>query len=198
MPDGAASGMSVDSQLADLYLSIRGRLARAVTNIVPPGEVEDIVQETYVRACRASKASELRSPRSYMLRTAKNLALDHVKRSEYRLADSIADESETERDQELPMAKDTLEQVCSDEDFAIFCAAVRNLPVQCRRVFVLKKVYGYSQREIAEEMRISEKTVEGHVATGITRCKRKVKQHRSDRAGIDLNSAENSNIAPGQ
>ena len=198
MPDGAASGMPVDNQLTDLYLSIRGRLARAVTNIVPPSEVEDIVQETYVRACAASQACELRSPRSYMLKTAKNLALDHVKRSEYRLADSIGDESETERDQELPMAKDTLEQVCSDEEFAIFCAAVRHLPVQCRRAFVLKKVYGYSQREIAEEMQINEKTVEGHIAIGITRCKRRVKQHRSDRGGIDLNGVENSNIAPGQ
>ncbi len=89
VPNGVVRGKSVDNQPSDLYLSIRGRLARAVTNIVPPGEVEDIVQETYVRACRASQASELRSPQSYMLRTAKSLALDHVKRAEYRLADSI-------------------------------------------------------------------------------------------------------------
>jgi len=188
----------VDNQLSDMYLSIRGRLARAVTNIVPPGEVEDIVQETYVRACRASQASELRSPRSYMLRTAKNLALDHVKRAEYRLADSIADEDESEGHQELPMAKDTLDQVCSDEEFATFCAAVRGLPVQCRRAFVLRKVYGYSQREIAQEMQISEKTVEGHIAVGITRCKRIVSKHRSNRGGVDTSNTKILDFTPGR
>ena len=40
--------------------------------------------------------------------------------------------------------------------------AVRQLPEQCRRVFVLKKVYGYSQREIAKELSLSESTVEKH------------------------------------
>jgi len=35
---------------------------------------------------------------------------------------------------------------------------------------VLRKVYGYSQREIAREMAISESTVEKHISTGIKRC----------------------------
>jgi RNA polymerase sigma factor (sigma-70 family) len=188
----------MDKQLNILYLSLRGRLARAVTGIVPPDDVEDIVQETYVRACTASLVSELRSPRSYMLKTARNLALDHVKRAEYRLADSLQNDDEGNHEAILATAKDTLEQVCSDEDFVIFCGAVRSLPVQCRRAFVLKKVYGYSQREIAEEMKISEKTVEGHIAIGISRCKRIVQSHRSGRGGIDLNSADSVSEMPGQ
>jgi RNA polymerase sigma factor (sigma-70 family) len=180
----------MDKQLNTLYLSIRGRLAGAVTSIVPPDDVEDIVQETYVRACKASLVSELRSPRSYMLKTARNLALDHVKRAEYRLADSLCNDEEGDNESNLATARDTLEQVCSDEDFVTFCSAVRSLPVQCRRAFVLKKVYGYTQREIAEEMKICEKTVEGHIAIGLSRCKRIVQSHRSERGGVDLNSAD--------
>ena len=42
--------------------------------------------------------------------------------------------------------------------------------VQCRRAFVLKKVYGYSQREIAQELELSESTVEKHIANGVKRC----------------------------
>jgi RNA polymerase sigma factor (sigma-70 family) len=197
-PDRAMRGNSVDNRLGELYVSMRGRLARAVTSIVPPGEVEDIVQETYVRVCTASLASELRSPRSFMLKTARNLALDHVKRAEYRLADSLDVEDDGERESGLPMVRDTLDQVCSDEDFVTFCAAVRNLPMQCRRAFVLKKVYGYTQREIAEEMQISEKTVEGHIAIGITRCKRTVIRHRSDRGGVSLNSADIDSTTQGR
>jgi RNA polymerase sigma factor (sigma-70 family) len=192
------TGVCMDKQLNTLYLSIRGRLAGAVTNIVPPDEVEDIVQETYVRACKASLVSELRSPRSYMLKTARNLALDHVKRAEYRLSDSLQDDDEGGHEAILATARDTFEQVCSDEDFVTFCSAVRSLPVQCRRAFVLKKVYGYTQREIAAEMKISEKTVEGHIAIGITRCKRIVQSHRSDRGGFDLSSADSISEKPGQ
>ncbi len=51
------------------------------------------------------------------------------------------------------------------------CDAIRSLPVQCRRVLVLKKVYGHSYREIAEKLQISEKNVEKHIAKGVTRCK---------------------------
>ena len=83
--------MSVDHRLANLYLSIRSGLAHVVTSIVSPGEVEDIVQETYVRVCQASVAKEIRSPKAFMLKTARNLALDHVRRAGFRLVDPIDD-----------------------------------------------------------------------------------------------------------
>jgi RNA polymerase sigma-70 factor (ECF subfamily) len=38
-------------------------------------------------------------------------------------------------------------------------------------VFVLKKVYNYSQKEISEELGISVSTVEKHTALGIRRCR---------------------------
>lgn len=192
--------MPIDERLASLYLSMRGSLARAVTSIVPPGDVEDIVQETYVRVCRASVANEIRSPRSFMLKTARNLALDHVKRAGFRLVDPIDDANSAERESILPIAQDTLDQVCAYEDFSIFCASVRNLPVKCRRAFVLRKVYGYTQREIAEEMQISEKTVEGHIANGITRCKRMISKQREggSATGFALGSPSDDSVGTGR
>ena len=47
-----------------IYVSLRTRLARAVMRIVPPKEVEDIVQETYVRVCQADRIDRIRTPRS--------------------------------------------------------------------------------------------------------------------------------------
>ena len=43
--------MKSDDKIASVFLSIRGGLARAVSGIVPPREIEDVVQETYVRVC---------------------------------------------------------------------------------------------------------------------------------------------------
>jgi RNA polymerase sigma factor (sigma-70 family) len=159
--------MADTNSLTSLYLSMRHSLARSVIGIVPPKEVEDIVQEGYVRVCQAAKKQSIRGPKSYLFRTVRNLALDYVKRAESRLTDSLEDANVAETGQ---VGKDTFDQVASNEEFANFCDAVRHLPVQCRKAFVLKKVYGFSQREIARDLGLSESTVEKHIAQGVKRC----------------------------
>ncbi len=153
-----------------IYMSIRGSLARAVSRIVPPKEIEDIVQETYVRVCQIERKDEVREPRSFLFTTARNLALDHIKRAECRLADSVEDSRELGFGEAEGSTDETFDLVASNEEFSLFCKAVRQLPMQCRRAFILKKVYGHSQREIARSMSISESTVEKHIAQGIKRC----------------------------
>ena len=150
-------------------MSAKDSLVRMVSRLVPPKEIEDIVQETYVRICQLDNHDSIQQPKSFLMKTARNLAFDHLKRAETRLAEGVDDESayhgcsDGEKDH-------TFEQAASNEEFAHFCEAVRQLPVQCRRVFVLKKVYGYSQKEIARELEISESTVEKHIAQGFKRC----------------------------
>ena len=156
--------------LYSIYLSLRGALARAVMGIVPPKEIEDIVQETYVRACQVERKAEIKTPRSFLLKTARNLALDHIKRAESRLSVSLDETLLPEAGGQDELADGTYDEVASNEEFALFCEAVRHLPQQCRRAFVLKKVYGYSRREIAEIMGLSEHTVQTQIARGTKRC----------------------------
>lgn len=164
--------MATPDTLHTIYLSIRRGLARAVSNIVPPREIEDIVQETYVRICEVNNVELIRHPRSFLYKTARNLALDHVKRAEQRLSVNLSDE---ELDESLRFETDgydsIYDQVAAKQEFEQFCEAVRHLPLQCRRVFVMKKVYGFTQKEIARDLNISENTVEKHIATGIRRCR---------------------------
>jgi len=164
------NAMHEDDNITNIFMAIRGRLARAVQHIVPPKEIEDIVQETYLRIRQVGGKTRIESPRSFMFKTARNLALDHVKRAETRLADSFDEMEESGLQAHSLLGDSTLGTACSDEEFAQFCDGVRYLPIQCRRAFVLRKVYGYSQREIAKVMQISESTVEKHIAEGIKRC----------------------------
>ena len=158
--------MANKDELKGLFLSLRARLARAASRFVPPHEVEDVVQEAYVRLCQYPDPGKVKHPRSFLLQTVRNLALDHLKRSETRLSIQWSEEIESETRSDY---SDVYSQVASAEEFRLFCEAVRELPVQARRVFVLKKVYGYSQREIASQLGISESTVEKHIGLAIRR-----------------------------
>lgn len=179
--------MSGESRLDDVFLSCKSLLARVVSRLVPPHDIEDIVQETYVRVCKFQTKNEIKNQRALMVTTARNLALDHIKRAEWRLSSSLSDDDSgllngQNDDQDMPF-----DQAASDEEFAKFCEVVRLLPQQCRRVFVLKKVYGYSQKEIAEELNISESTVEKHIAKGMKHCAQHMlrgKPHRSSSNAI--------------
>lgn len=156
--------------LTEAFLACRNRLAKAISRIVPPQDIEDIVQETYVKVCEYVTQNQVNEPRALMLTVARNLALDHVKRSEYRLTRGV----DGDLDIESILARDATDQsfaeASSNQEFARFCDAVRQLPVQARRAFILKKVYGFSQREIALELNISESTVEKHIANGLRQC----------------------------
>jgi len=67
---------------------------KSVSRIVPPKDIEDIVQETYVRVCQIDSSSSIKHPRSFLFKTARNLALDHVKRAESRLTTGVTREEE--------------------------------------------------------------------------------------------------------
>ncbi len=166
----ARTNEPTQDSIANVFVALRSTLARAVSRLVPPKEVEDIVQETYVRVCQVETPEQIQFPRSFMLRTAQNLALDHLKRAETRLSVSLDDDLDLALVGFTTRADETFDRVAANQEFGFFCEAVRQLPLQCRKAFVLKKVYGYSQKEIAIKLDISENTVEKHIATGIKRC----------------------------
>ena len=162
--------MSNDTLFYKIYLASRKSISHVVSRIVPPHEIEDIVQETYVRICQIENKETINSPKSFMVKTAKNLALDYIKQANVKLVDTGTDFDELEYLLTDVNKDEMYEKAVSNHEFSHFCDAIRQLPVQCRKVFVLKKVYGYSQREIAKKLNISESTVEKHIAMGIKRC----------------------------
>ena len=75
----------------------------------------------------------------------------------------------------------TYTQVVSDEEFVMFCEAVRELPKQCRRAFILKKVYGYTLKEIMAEMGVGQPTVETHIVNGTKKCVQYLRDRQEQR-----------------
>jgi len=160
--------MSLD-KITKAFLDSRDLLSAIVNKIVRnPSHVEDILQETYIRTYAASQEKEISSAKSYLSRTARNVALNHIALAGIKLSDSLEDTDNSA----LLLNEICLEQQAEEEQrFVHFCRAVRKLPPQRRRVFVLKKVYGLSHKEIAARLGITRKTIEKHIAKGILECR---------------------------
>jgi RNA polymerase sigma factor (sigma-70 family) len=131
-------------------------------------DVEDLVQETYVRIYALADPKGIDSPRALLFRIAHNLAVERARRQNSRATDSVAD-FELLGVSTLEAPPD--EQIDARRRFEAFCAAVDRLPPLCRRVFVLRKVYKLSHTEIAEVLNVSHSTIEKHVAKGLLRCR---------------------------
>lgn len=158
--------------IEELYMSMYSGIAAMVARIVPQDDVEDIVQETYLRLRRVLASQEIRHPRSYIYTSARNLALDSLKKGGGSRAIEWCDDADfasTGND----VTADTID---SHQSFDRLCDAVECLPKRAQQVFVLKKVYGYSQREISAELGIAESTVEKHVGLAVRRCKEHMTQ----------------------
>jgi RNA polymerase sigma factor (sigma-70 family) len=136
-------------------------------------DVEDLVQETYVRVYALPDYERVESAKALLFRIAHNLAIERARRRKTQATDAVADfEPLNVFTSEAPPD----EQVDARRRFESFCAAVDRLPPLCRRVFVLRKVYKLSHTEIAEVLGVSHSTIEKHVAKGLIRCRDYLRQ----------------------
>ncbi|HXC57810.1 MAG TPA: sigma-70 family RNA polymerase sigma factor [Steroidobacteraceae bacterium] len=159
--------MPAGDGIASIYMTCRDLMARTVRRIVRRHDVEDILQEAFVRSFEAEGRQTIHDARAFLLRTARNLALDHVSRAAYRTTSSLelVDDEHFIDGSAAPDA-----QIDAERRFLTFCQAVGSLPEQCRKVFVLHKVYGLSHAEIAERLGIAQSTIEKHIAKGLLLC----------------------------
>lgn len=158
---------NIRSSFYETVLSYRKALLKVVSSIAPSAEVEDIVQDAYVKILQINcDKKTISHPKTLIYKIAKNLALDFNKKSEVRLTDGAVDE----QDYGVSEHDGTYQQVLTDDEFNNFCESVRHLPLQCRKVFVMRKIYGFTQKEIAKELNLSQYTVENHTANGMRKC----------------------------
>jgi RNA polymerase sigma factor (sigma-70 family) len=161
--------MSQD-EITIAYTNMKSRLFSLVGRITrSTSEVEDILQDAYIRTFSASKTEHIRSPEAFLTQTARNLALNQIKLSRIKFTSSMEENDESTVNL---ISNDNIveETVHSQERFLQLSLAVRDLPPQCRKVFVLIKIYGFTYSEVRKKLNISEKTIEKHVAKGVKKC----------------------------
>jgi RNA polymerase sigma-70 factor (ECF subfamily) len=169
----------MDNERHDWFLNQifrhRAALHRYLRRLTAGAEdVEDLVQETFVRMYAWRDHRKIESPRALLFRIAHNAAVERARRKSAQATDTVEDlEGLSVYSSEAPPD----EQIDSRRRFESFCAAVDRLPPLCRRAFVLRKVYRLSHEEIAAVLGVSHSTIEKHVAKGLLRCRDYLREH---------------------
>ena len=145
-----------------------------------PGEtdLDDILQESYLRVLRAHEHGEVQSPKAFLYATARNLALDRVRRRCVANIDSLA---EREALAVLDEGEGIPETVARNQELEILTAAIQSLPDRCRRIFTLRKVYGLSPQDIAQKLGLSGHTVSAQLTIGLHKCTEFMRRYREER-----------------
>ena len=140
-----------EADMAAIYKDLRASLMRFASRYFQrPQEIEDVVQEAFVKVIEAQHDREIREPRSYLFKTARNLAISELRSGHHRLTDTIG-----ELLPELEYCKPPPWSGNLSPSSALMCfvALFGDCQLRAQRVYILRRVYGYTQKETAELFR---------------------------------------------
>lgn len=157
---------------ASLYQRYKASIWQRLTYFVGKQEaVQDLFQETFLRAWQ--KLPELKSGvpfESWLKRIAANLAIDYLRHEKQALVVSLAEEDEESRAVSIHWSA-----VGPEVEFDLregIRLALQAMSPQNRACVLLQDQWGFSQREIAQLLHISEKSVSAYVSRGREQLRR--------------------------
>ena len=152
--------------LARHVLPHEGELRAWLRRRLPRGfDLDDIVQETYAVLAAKASIDTIRNPRTYSFQVAHSVVLQQLRHARVVPIAAVADTAMLD---DAAIDEPSPEQaVVARDELARIRSAIDALPRQTRQAFVMRRVDGLSQQEIARRMNLSEHTVEKHIARGI-------------------------------
>jgi len=159
----ARADTSTGQTLAHWHARYDGWLSVQIRRRFSGQSGEDITQETWLRMAALDGIDAIRHPKAFLLRVASNLALRQVRRGAMAERFAAVTPSLSHED------ADQLETV-------FFRQMVLDLPQPLRDVFVLSRVGGLTNSQIADQLGISPKTVEWRMTRALARCAAQVRR----------------------
>lgn len=143
-------------------------------------DIDDVVQDALFRLWRRqshAEAQPIACGRAALFTIARNLVCDQVRHQSAVAMESVPDPAR------LPVLDqvDVVATVSARLELEVLAEALQELPTRCRQVVTLTKIYGYTEREVAERLGVSEHTVRTQVVRGMKHCLRFVRRRGLER-----------------
>lgn len=144
-----------------------------VTKLGSVQEARDVAQEAYVRVLGLDDEKVVSHLRSYLYRTANNIAIDRLRERVRRRESEQVDPEEAG----LASGDSSAEELIDVEQrLTLIRQFVTELPPKCRLAFLLYKFECRSYGEIADRLGIGESMVRKYVLRGVRHCHRRLRE----------------------
>ncbi|MGH7946107.1 MAG: RNA polymerase sigma factor [Opitutaceae bacterium] len=137
-------------------------------------DVDDMVQESFLRTWRARATRPIRSARGFLFQVARRVAIDLVRHQRVEPIAAVRDLAELSVFDDRPDAADA---ISAQEKIRLLADAIETLPARCREIVVLRKIECLPQKAVAARLGLAEKSVEAQLARGIARCEVYLRRH---------------------
>ena len=134
-----------------------------------------------MRACTAERIRPLERPGAVLSRISHYQAVSRLERKARQIAEYMEDSNESKAVARTPDDEESEVR----EMLGLQCAAVAGLIPECRRAYLLRKVYGLSHEDVATQLRISVNTVHEHLIRAARHCDRYLCD-KTDSEGRDI------------
>jgi RNA polymerase sigma factor (sigma-70 family) len=160
--DASREDQDIDNWFVGEILPLEPLLMRFLRRNWPdPAEVADLRQETYIRVYEAARRKRPSPVQPFVFFVARNLMIDRLRHRNVVPIETLADADWLNMSDHEPVPE---QRVAARQELQRMQDAMNQLPPRCREVVILRRVHGYSQREVAEKMGIKEETVESQMA----------------------------------
>jgi len=121
---------------------------------------EDIVQSVFMKLWETRETIEIRSFRSYFMQCVKNRCIDHFRSQQVknRFDNRIPDADHLVMEEDL-WTKNELSELLDN--------TINELPPRCREIFKMSRYEDLKIAEIAEQLKISKRTVETQISKAL-------------------------------
>lgn len=138
--------------------------------VIRPQDADDLAQESWSRLMHY-QLETVASSRGLLFTIARNVLKNHWRWSALRQIERSTDFAELDVPSDAPGPD---RHLLAGRDLEALEAAVVALPSKCRAVFLLSRIEGLSNAEVAQRCGISVKMVEKHLAKAIIACRARV------------------------
>jgi len=154
--------MSSTLDWANLFEEEAPRLLRFLRRFGPKVSAEDVAQDAFTKLYAANK-EDIVSPRAYLTTTARNLALNDLRRQARSKTDTKADIE----DIAPAWTTDPETHLIASEQAKAVSDAFDGLEPHLRDALLFYIVEGLSQPEVAKRMSVSRRTVQRYIETAL-------------------------------
>ena len=158
---------------------------------ITPQDIDDISQETFLRSFESNIKNNIQQPKSFMYRVAKNLIFSEYRRSSYKLTDYIEDMEDVDEPLDIANLENDLD---AQHKLGLFCEGLASLPEQCRRVVVMRKVYGLSIKEISKRLDMPTSTINWNIAKGMIHCDNLIEEHETSNVRLSTRDSDKKDL----